>query len=285
LTMHLFTAFSFFAMGWTALIFYSNVFWSASKPGCIFFGTFFITNIVLGHSTFLAMKWLNPGVPLTKLTTRIYHRASSLALGSFLERSKEDLRNPPPLSMDAKSQPELFVQLHGRYMETWSTHNLNKTDLYAVFAATLMPGSYLLATIINAAVGGCLTFWTILGILNRVVYSTFGLLFLPVVNRQITTVVELYTTTQRSLNTILAEASRLPPTPERQHVIAQLQAHSTLLGTFEKADRLRAKFLGFPVTWGFVKTYFLTLFTLGVGLWSVLKGSGVGFTLQSVCPG
>jgi hypothetical protein len=73
---------------------------------------------------------------------------------------------------------------------------------------------------------------------------------------------------------MIAEASRLPPTPERQHVVAQLATHSTLLATFEKADRLRARFLGFPVTWSFVKTHFVTIFTLGVGLWSVLKGTG-----------
>jgi hypothetical protein len=35
---------------------------------------------------------------------------------------------------------------------------------------------------------------------------------------------------------------------------------------------------------GFVKTYFVTLFTLAVGFWSVIKGTGVTFSVETALP-
>lgn len=48
---------------------------------------------------------------------------------------------------------------------------------------------------------------------------------------------------------MIAEGSLLPQTPERRDVINSLSAHASMLLTLEKADRLGAKFWGFPVTW------------------------------------
>lgn len=107
---------------------------------------------------------------------------------------------------------------------------------------------------------------------------------MPTQNRQIITITSLYADAERSLQALVAEASYLPQTPDRLHVTNRITAHISLLQTFQKADRFLAKFLGFVVTWGTVKTIFLTLFTLGVGLASILKGIGVFFTVQSVCP-
>lgn len=136
----------------------------------------------------------------------------------------------------------------------------------------------------NKAAGSCVTLWSLAYLLVNIAYNSFALTVLPIVNSQITTITSLYGDAQRALDTLIAQASGLPQTPERRDVIARLSAHSTLLQTFKEADHLRAKFLGIPVTWGVVKTFFVTLFTLGVGLWSVLKGVGVFFTLQTVCP-
>ena len=103
-------------------------------------------------------------------------------------------------------------------------------------------------------------------------------------NEQISTITAIYSDTERALDSLIAEAGKLPQTTERRDVISMLQSHGAVLQTLEKVDRLRAKLLGFPVTWGVVKTYFVTMFTLGVGLWSVLRGVGVGFSLQFCCP-
>lgn len=120
--------------------------------------------------------------------------------------------------------------------------------------------------------------------MSIIAYSSLALFSMPVANSQISDITVLYSDTERALSGILAEARQLPFTMERRDVYDRLVAHISLLQTFEKADRLRSKFLGVPVSWGVVKTFFVTLFTLAVGLWSVLKGAGITFTMQSVCP-
>lgn len=117
-----------------------------------------------------------------------------------------------------------------------------------------------------------------------IAFTCLSLIAVPVANSQISTITSLYGDAETALSGLLAEASRLPPTADRQRVQDQLAAHVSLLQAFHKANRLRVKFLGIPVSWGVVKTFFVTLFTLAIGLWSVLKGAGVTFTLQTACP-
>ncbi len=103
-------------------------------------------------------------------------------------------------------------------------------------------------------------------------------------NAQISSVTNLYGDALRALDSLISEASGLPQTSERRDVISRLTAHASVLQTSEKADRLRGKYLGVPVTWTVIKTLFVTVFTLAVGLWSVLRGLGVFFSVETVCP-
>jgi hypothetical protein len=97
-----------FAMvGWTAMITYSGMFWS-SWWGLLLGIVFLASNITI-QANHVTEKWYYTGSPQVKLATRLYHRASSLALRSFLDRAKEDLRNPPPQS-EAQHGLELFIR-------------------------------------------------------------------------------------------------------------------------------------------------------------------------------
>lgn len=135
------------------------------------------------------------------------------------------------------------------------------------------------------AAGFCLTFWSLNCVFFTFIYTGFAVLVLPYENEQIVTVTSLYADCERSLRSMIFQAHSLPPTPDRQAVINRLASCASLLQTLEKADRLRAKFLGVPVSWGVLKTFLVTMLTLAIGLWSILRGVGVGFTLQTVCPG
>ncbi|KAI9026702.1 hypothetical protein DFJ74DRAFT_517453 [Hyaloraphidium curvatum] len=65
----------------------------------------------------------------------------------------------------------------------------------------------------------------------------------------------------------------------------RLSDHAKLLDMFAAADdSARAKYLGFAVDFGVVRTMLVTLLTVLVALWSVLRGSGVFVTMDSVCP-
>jgi hypothetical protein len=145
-------------------------------------------------------------------------------------------------------------------------------------------GTLLTWTDLSQAVGQCCPLWAINSVALTIFFSAAGLVALPVQNSQIGTICALYGDAERALDSLIAEAGRLPQTNERRDVINMLTGYATLLHTFKDADRLRASMLGVPVTWGLIKTLFITFFTLAVGLWSILRGLGVSATMQSVCP-
>ncbi|KAI9003004.1 hypothetical protein DFJ74DRAFT_746003 [Hyaloraphidium curvatum] len=65
---------------------------------------------------------------------------------------------------------------------------------------------------------------------------------------------------------------------------AAADIHERILSGFADVEPQRPRAFGVPVTFGLVRTVVATLFTLGVGLWRVLRGAGVGVTIEMVCP-
>lgn len=69
--------------GWTAMVHFGDVFWTETWG--LATGLIFVTSNTFICLTFALEKFFHSSTPLTKLATRIYHRATSLALHSFLE--------------------------------------------------------------------------------------------------------------------------------------------------------------------------------------------------------
>jgi len=224
-------------------------------------------------------KWHQMCGPLVELRSRLYTRASWLALRSFLERAKAELRAPSDGSLNPDAQEtELFVHLHARYMSIWSQSP--HSNIFTTLLFTMFPVIIVLQAVINAACGSCIPAYVIVSMFSSTIfYPTLMILVVPVSNATISSVVSLYRDSERALDTLIFEGHGMAPTPERQHVINRLTACATLLRTFEKADHLRAKFLGVFVTWSFIKTYLLTIFTLAVGLWSIPRGFNLFVTV------
>ncbi|KAI9004945.1 hypothetical protein DFJ74DRAFT_712836 [Hyaloraphidium curvatum] len=65
--------------------------------------------------------------------------------------------------------------------------------------------------------------------------------------------------------------------------IAALYSSAILRG-FTDVDAYRARFFEVPVTPALVRTAAVTAFTVGVGMWSVLRGAGIGVTIEMACP-
>lgn len=70
----------------------------------------------------------------------------------------------------------------------------------------------------------------------------------------------------------------------RSDVLSVIRTHADILGTFTELNGTRAKFLGFEITFSSLRGLLLTLITIGVGLWSVLRNAGVAVTIEQVCP-
>lgn len=148
-TLHLYFTFAFWTSGWTPMIHYAPTYWL--QPWGIILGVVFASSIVATNWIAVIDKWLHPTIPLLKLAEQIYHRATSLALSSFLERAKMDLRYPSPqgvLDGVDNSELEVFVRLHAGYMTRWQTQSVGDVA-FTCLAVTLLPTAVILAIIIN----------------------------------------------------------------------------------------------------------------------------------------
>jgi hypothetical protein len=90
----------------------------------------------------------------------------------------------------------------------------------------------------------------------------------------------LYLEARDELLAQLAEAGpEIDPAIERH-----LRLQADLLGSLADGERYKARFLGFPISFGVLRTLLVTAFTLGIGLWSILRNFGVFVTAESFCP-
>jgi hypothetical protein len=65
-----------------------------------------------------------------------------------------------PAKADAGPGPELFIQLHAKYMATLQSHALGG-GLFTVLVTTLYPGAIFLAILVNIVSGSCVTLWSL----------------------------------------------------------------------------------------------------------------------------
>ncbi len=54
--------------------------------------------------------------------------------------------------------------------------------------------------------------------------------------------------------------------------------------SFADTSMYKARLFGVVVSMGFVRTLVVTTFTICLGLWTILRGTGVFVTMESVCP-
>jgi len=66
-------------------------------------------------------------------------------------------------------------------------------------------------------------------------------------------------------------------------VAEHLRHHDLLLSSYLEADHLKAKFLGYAVDYGVVRSLLATLFTIAVGLYSVLRAMGLTLAVETIC--
>ncbi len=57
------------------------------------------------------------------------------------------------------------------------------------------------------------------------------------------------------------------------------------MSSFAEVERFKARFWGFAVGFGFVRTLGATLFTLGIGVYTIFRSLGIFVTVETYCPG
>jgi hypothetical protein len=98
-------------------------------------------------------------------------------------------------------------------------------------------------------------------------------------NAQVDTIAALYVESKDEMRIMLDHFESADEGVKRK-----LVQRARVLDSLSQVEKYKARFLGFAVTCSVLRTIAVTLFTLGIGLWSILRTAGVFVTVESYCP-
>ncbi|KAI9023193.1 hypothetical protein DFJ74DRAFT_668086 [Hyaloraphidium curvatum] len=139
--------------------------------------------------------------------------------------------------------------------------------------------------IVNAAACSCLPAAYIVYCAYILFYILMDLVHVAAANAQVGSVMELYREASREIREMRRASLFSDPTPAGVALRERMDSDGEILRSYlDDEDRYPARFLGVVVSYGVIRTIVVTLVTVLVALWSILRGLGVFFTMESVCP-
>ncbi|KAI9002171.1 hypothetical protein DFJ74DRAFT_696950 [Hyaloraphidium curvatum] len=276
LSLLTFSGFSYF---WTPLVSTGIAQRTWTTPWSAVFGGLTVAAL-LNFGWPAALVRFSTNVPLLQLSNRIGCRAMKLASEDMLCRYRLLIDTGAQWTRGTTSERQLYMDLHILFTSSWRRRILQYTASVAnLFASSVN----LLMGLINIAACSCLPACFLLYLVYTLAMNLIDLVNVSAANAQISDVRSLYADVSSELRELRRIAYTAPSRPDPD-VIAALEADAEVLGSYLDVDRYRLKFLGFVMTYGVVRTLFATLLTLGIGLWSILRGLGVFVTMETICP-
>ncbi|KAI9011564.1 hypothetical protein DFJ74DRAFT_683970 [Hyaloraphidium curvatum] len=191
------------------------------------------------------------------------------------------IRVCPPRRQDAVgADAEPYEDICERLAVLWRNRFPSRSATPVVMTNYLLvPVIVAIATIIS---GSCIPAWPFFTFAYGLLLVFTDLVNHASSNSQVSAASSLLRQAAKESTRLLARASAqgLAASP----AAAALARHAELLSAYAAADGCKARFAGFVVTYGTARTFAVTLFTLGVGLWSVLRGAGVYVVPDIACP-
>ncbi|KAI9016580.1 hypothetical protein DFJ74DRAFT_708645 [Hyaloraphidium curvatum] len=163
-------------------------------------------------------------------------------------------------------------------------------DYSRIFKIVVLMPAAVAGVIVNAATGSCIPAYLVIESANILAFHAIPLLDAAASNAGLDALVGLYRGARSRLIRLLADSSADAlhstslPDPALPAVRKLVSDHADLLLSFESLSAYRATFLGFAVEFGTLRALAAGLFTVGVGLWSVFRGAGVGVVMDVFCP-
>ncbi|KAI9003833.1 hypothetical protein DFJ74DRAFT_760038 [Hyaloraphidium curvatum] len=264
---------------WTTIATYGARFWSTGWGAALGALALFV-NFGWSWGTGCTRRiWLS--VPQLRLSERLRHRAMDVALTSMLERFRSGLRGDAEEAARAIMQDDGYLQLHTNMAATWEAGIAQNNMRWGFLTVSIVVQT--VNTIVNLAAGSCIIWaqlWIFPYLLVRIGWD---LVNLAVGNSQIAAVTSLLSSARRELRALIVFSDRLPPDSAREALVRAAAHHEALLGSLVERGTVRGRFMGFAVDAGVIRTFYATVFTLAVGLFSVMRG-WVFVTLEGACP-
>ncbi|KAI9024827.1 hypothetical protein DFJ74DRAFT_642828 [Hyaloraphidium curvatum] len=209
-------------------------------------------------------------MPMIRFQGMLQRRAVAAGLCELMLRMEADGSKP---SQSEGEEPYKYQIIHDHLSRKWfNLYNLtDRTQLVVAFLLSAL----LVSVVLSVAVGSCITLWQLLAALTQAAYLVLELVYVAESNLQITAVTDLYRAARTSLR-LLASATPYPS--------PALAAHEAVLSSFLEVDGYRLRAFGTAVSYGSLRGLVATAATVMLGLWSVGRAAGIGFTVESVCP-
>ncbi|KAI9011609.1 hypothetical protein DFJ74DRAFT_710522 [Hyaloraphidium curvatum] len=241
--------------------------------------------VYLAH--YAVVQFCNTAARLTgnaaalELSLRLHNRAMRMCLADLLmrldagvaagQKGEQDAPPPPQSPTD-----EEYVRLYHFLSDAWRTRFpvFLLTPLFLV-ATVLVPA---LCAFASAASGSCIPAFYLSVMFYALNLLVIDLANASAANAQITVVTDLLREARREVRLLLLRASSAP-----NPACAALEANAAVLSSFLEGEACKVRFLGFKVDYAATRTVLVTVLTIAVGLWSVLRPSGVRVVMDFAC--
>ncbi|KAI9025732.1 hypothetical protein DFJ74DRAFT_665369 [Hyaloraphidium curvatum] len=234
------------------------------------------------------------GWNILNLQQRLHTRAMAVCLASFLARYRAALSSPEAL--DPARQQEPFFALHRSLSAAYRTR-LQQLDRGRLITRSMGTLTVFQAVVLlvrdrpasrtgrrppsaSQATGSCVTLWNLTGIAISVFSFAKLLLLTAASNAQVAGLSTLLHSARQEARSLLARHRRTASAA----VLAALEDQERVLGSLGHLEGWKSRVLGLAVDFGAVRAFLAAVFTVAFGLWSVLRGLGVFFTVESTCP-
>ncbi|KAI9020327.1 hypothetical protein DFJ74DRAFT_769046 [Hyaloraphidium curvatum] len=257
-------------LNWTSWVTFGAQTWTTAWSCALSIATVLVHLLYLGINP-LAAVLSNPA--LLELSARLQHRALVLALDAFLDEQEKAADDAPP----ADGDKECYIRLQEHLQGSW------QLSLDHISAGRSNPFIWILLQIVGMIVtistGSCITMTQICCAVAPAGVIVNDLASIAVFNAGVARTSALCRSASSRLCLL---ALRRPSSPR----LTAFVAHRGVLDGFAvRAEGFRGKFMGFGVGFGMIRALMAGTFAAGVGLASILRGSGIFVTVESVCPG
>ncbi|KAI9016838.1 hypothetical protein DFJ74DRAFT_770412 [Hyaloraphidium curvatum] len=202
------------------------------------------------------------------------------ALDAMLDRHSrvmEDDRAGTPSSPADFAVAQSYEVLHSHLAPLWEASASNRNFTPLVFVHTVW---CIIFGLLYLATGRCIPGFVVGILLYQLSTFVFAVGSASGANASISDARHLYLAAQYRLRTFLARHGPFPSA-----AADSLRAHDALLAAcIAQADASGMKLFGATVGPSAVRVTVVTLFTILLGLWTIIRGLGGTLTLESMCP-
>ncbi|KAI9028801.1 hypothetical protein DFJ74DRAFT_660130 [Hyaloraphidium curvatum] len=263
------------AGSWTALVSPGIAARTWTTPWSAVFAAIYVLTMLTVSPPVMLLRF-STNVLLLQLSQRVDRRAMKAALRAVLEhhRASTDPDAPAPPASPGRAA---YMDLHASFSAVWRRRVLQSNVSAPVIFATLV---HLLMLVVNAAACSCLPAAYIIYIGYIGMMNLIDLVNVAAANAQVSDVRSLYLDTVREIR----EMQRESPPSSSAGARWAMDRDAAVLSSYVASDMHRARLFGLVVTYGVVRTVLVTVLTLLVALWSVMRGLGLVLTMETIWP-